>query len=124
MNRKRQAALAVLLVLAVGCAANRAAYTTIGTVKIAEDLALKTWVQHVATAGRCVAAATVSTNGCVLHGAEIQVRDAHAKYQSTAATLMVVLDASSTLPAPQALSDAEAAVVSLVELLTGKKVTP
>lgn len=116
------AALAIALLIG-GCAANRAAFTTIGSVKIGVDLAMKTWVQHVATAGRCVAAATVSTNGCVLRTAEVQVRDALQKYKDTAATLAVVLDASNATPTPQQLSDAAAAIISLVEQFTGKKLT-
>jgi hypothetical protein len=116
--------LVLILALAVSCAANRAAFTTIGSVKIGVDLAMKAWVQNVATKGRCVAAATVSTSGCVLRSTEVQVRDALAKYKATAASLMVVLDASSTTPSPQQLSDAAASITSLVEQLTGKKVTP
>lgn len=113
----------LLLALVVACAANRAAYTTIGSTKIAVDLAMKTWVQNVATKGRCVVNATASTNGCVLRSAEVQVAKALKDYKATAATLGVVLEASNATPTPQQLSDAAASIISLVEQLTGKKLS-
>lgn len=114
--------LAVLLAVAVGCAANRAAYVTIGATKIAVDTAVRAELDHVKAVGRCPAKTAPQPPGCVPYAKEKAVADALQKYKDTARTLGILLEATNSTPTPQQLSDAAEAVISLVEELTGKKV--
>jgi hypothetical protein len=109
---KRHRALAAVLLLVVACGtASHTTYVTIGSTKVAVDLAMKTWGNYVVAAHPPPAQ-------------EDQVRAAYGKVQTAAKTAAVVLEVSDTNPTPQALSDAAAALVSLVETITGKKLTP
>jgi len=110
-RQRNHSAVALLLAVALACSANRAAYITVGATVKTVDLAMKTWASYV-VAGH----ATVAQ--------ENDVRVAYGRYQETARTMAVVLEATNATPTPEQVSLAAQAVISLVSSLTGKRIEP
>jgi hypothetical protein len=109
---------AVLLGAACSSAALKTEYVTVTAAKDGVDLAMRTWAQHVATAGRC--AATNPLAGCVTDKDEGTVRSAYSDVQLAARTAGVALRTGNTAVTPESLRAAIAALVAVVSRLTGK----
>lgn len=111
MKRSRLALLALVLIIAVGCASTPAAiaYRTIGTIKVTVDAGMDAWY------ARVVANQTTPAQ-------ELQVKAAFNKYTSAAAAAAAVMRAS-TDPAPPNLTTAANALTKLLTSF-GVKVGP
>lgn len=109
--KRRQAALAAVLVLTVACTANKATYVALGVTVHTVDVGMKLWAQQV------VAGQTKPEQ-------EAKVRDAYKKYQDTAHTLQVALEVTNTTPTPPQLAIVADSLIALIQEFTGKKVTP
>jgi hypothetical protein len=109
MRKLSRAAPAILLILAIACAANKAAYVSLGVTVHTVDVGMQLWANYV------VANHPPAEK-------ENQVRAAYKHYQDTARTLSVVLTATGTNPTPAELAAAANSLIALIESFTKQKV--
>lgn len=109
MRHRHRVLLAILLLAAVSCAANKATYVALGVTVNSVDVGMRVWANYVVTAHPPV-------------DQENRVRAAYSQYQNTAHVLQVALEATSTDPTPAQLQAAADALISLIEQFSGKVV--
>jgi hypothetical protein len=107
--RRIAPALILILALAVSCAANKAAYIALGVTVHTVDVGMQLW-------------ATYDVTNHPGADKEAQVRAAYQKYQDTARTLQLMLQATSTAPTPAELSAVASSLIGLIESFTKQKV--
>ncbi len=124
MRRLSRAAPVILLALVVACAANRAAYATLGITVHGVDLAMETWGTYVVQ-NPCTTQAPPTPAKCATDAARARVSKTFEDYQKARRVARIAVVAATDLtPTPAEIQAAAAAVVGLVTELTGKKVTP
>lgn len=112
MRRIRKLGTVLALVaMAAACSANavKTEYRILGTTVHTVDLGMTAWGDYV-------------RSGKATPEQEATVRTGYETYQNAAKASKVALQVSSNLETPQALADAAAALVAIIETFTGNKV--
>jgi hypothetical protein len=110
----------ILLAVQLAACTNKQAFVTVGVTVHTVDVAMSAWADYVVAQAKVAGVAPQAWNV----PKQAQVKQVFQTYQDAATVARTALLVSNQMPTPADLASAAAAVVDIVQTITGKKVTP